>query len=173
MIALPVIHASAFLPAHDELFMVLNSDVEWEERVKKRPTASYGVPYNYSGLTYAEKPMHPRLVPICDQLEPVIGFRPNNCLLNYYASGSARMGFHVDDTENLAEGTGVAIVSLGAPRTLTFSAMSDQEDRREFRLNGGSLLYIPNEVQGHWLHAVLKEPGAGPRISLTFRQVVT
>ncbi|MFT5096791.1 MAG: alkylated DNA repair dioxygenase AlkB, partial [Psychrobacter okhotskensis] len=41
------------------------------------------------------------------------GYLPNNCLVNYYLDGSSKMGFHSDDTSQLADGTGVAILSLG------------------------------------------------------------
>lgn len=160
-----------FVPTHAALFAELERDVAWEDRIKKRKTASFGEPFNYSGQIYERTNMHPLIAPICDQLEPVIGFRPNNCLLNHYASGSSKMGFHVDATENLAPGSGVAIVSLGADRTITFRHKDDKEHRLDYRLKGGSMLYMPNEVQDDWLHAVLKEQGAGPRISLTFRQV--
>jgi alkylated DNA repair dioxygenase AlkB len=131
---LPIKLVEDFLPSHADLLATLEADVAWEERVKKRPTASYGVPYNYSGLTYEEKPMHPALIPVCEQLERVVGFVPNNCLLNYYPDGSSRMGFHIDDTEHLAPGTGVAIVSVGSDRTITFRGIENREDLRERRL---------------------------------------
>lgn len=109
-----------FLPGADELFAALETDVAWETRIKKRKTASFGVPFNYSGITYEYCDMHPLLVPICAKLESEVGFRPNNCLMNYYETGSATMGFHVDATGNLSPGTGVAIVSLGSERSITF-----------------------------------------------------
>jgi len=160
-----------FLPDADRLFAALETGIVWQDRIRKRPTASFGVPFNYSGLTYEAAPMHPLLVPVCDGIENELGFRPNNCLLNYYKSGSATMGFHVDATDQLAPGTGVAIVSLGAERSLTFRNIGDRTLERDYRLRTGSLLFMPNAVQNEWLHAVRKEPGAGPRISLTFRQV--
>ncbi|MFN0125512.1 MAG: hypothetical protein ACKV19_02370 [Verrucomicrobiales bacterium] len=40
-------------------------------------------------------------------------------------------------------------------------------------LNPGSLLYMDAAVQEDWLHAVKPAPGAGPRISLTWRAFAT
>lgn len=160
-----------FLPDHEALFSALDQEVAWESRIKKRRTASFGVPFNYSGQVYDPVPMPPALEAICDRIEEEVGFRPNNCLLNYYGGGGSKMGFHVDATDHLSPGTGVVIVSLGADRSLTFRRIEDHEHTQEFRLTGGSLIFMPNEVQESWQHAVLKEPGAGPRISLTFRKV--
>jgi hypothetical protein len=162
-----------FLPGADGLFAALERDIAWESRIKKRKTASFGVPFNYSGITYEYCDMHPLLVPVCDKLENEVGYRPNNCLLNYYETGSATMGFHVDATDDLTPGTGVAIVSLGSERSITFRNIENRDLQKDYRLKSGSLLYMPHAVQEHWRHAVLKEPGAGPRISLTFRQVVS
>lgn len=38
---LPLKLVEGFLPSHTDLFATLDEDVTWEERVKKRPTASY------------------------------------------------------------------------------------------------------------------------------------
>jgi len=39
---------SDFIPNHQELFDVLVNETIWDERMKARKTASFGVPYNYS-----------------------------------------------------------------------------------------------------------------------------
>jgi len=166
-----ILQQTGFVPDPDTLYTALVSEVAWEEHIKARKTASFGQAYNYSQITYAVTPMHPRLVPLVDHLEPVLGFRPNNCLLNFYEDGTSSMGYHSDSTEELAPGTGVAIVSLGAERSLTFRSKADPEEKYASPLPSGSLLYMSPEIQGTWKHAVLKQPQAGGRISLTFRQL--
>ena len=79
------------------------------------------------------------------------------------------MGFHSDQTDHLQPGTGVAIVSLGSTRGLTFRSKADRGIRHTYPLAPGSLLYMDSEVQEHWMHAVKKDVEAGPRISLTWR----
>lgn len=100
-----------------------------------------------------------------------IGWTPNNCLVNFYPDGDATMGFHFDSLEPLEPGTGVAIVSLGEERILTFSRRDDKTVRVEQPMPSGSLLLMPAQVQDEWLHAVLKQPGSGARMSLTFRRL--
>lgn len=81
------------------------------------------------------------------------------------------MGFHSDDTTHLIRGTGVAIVSLGSTRAITYRHQNDKSIMIDYDLRPGSLLYMDDNVQMHWLHAIRRDRGAGPRISLTWRAV--
>lgn len=160
-----------FLPGSEELFAMLVTEIEWDTRMQARKTASFGQPYNYSGMTYEALPMPPSLVPIIEKLEALLGFRPNNCLVNFYPNGQATMGFHFDSTAELVPGTGVAIVSLGAQRSITFQCKHGDKAEFAYPLASGSLLYMPPEIQEDWRHAIRKQPEASGRISLTFRQI--
>ena len=82
------------------------------------------------------------------------------------------MGFHSDSSEALAPETGVAIISLGDVRSIVFRSKADRSVEFSYPLPSGSLLYMTKEIQDHWLHAIPKAPGAGERISLTFRAIV-
>src|SRR5438046_8424416 len=110
MSVLGLILEEQFIPNGQELYLALTTDVCWDARMKSRKTASFGTAYNYSGITYQDVPMHELLIPILDRLEQRIGFRPNNCLLNFYESGDSTMGFHSDSTAELVPSTGIAIV---------------------------------------------------------------
>lgn len=143
----------------------------WDTRIQARRTASFGVPYNYSGLDYEPAPMLGPLKPVIQKLQAQLGFLPNNCLANYYPDGTSRMGFHRDDTANLESGTGVAILSLGVERTLWFRLAENRGQRVGFPLASGSLLYMPPEVQEHWQHGVTRDDSiTDERVSLTFRR---
>ncbi len=166
-----ILQQPGFVSDPDTLYAALVAEVAWEEQIKARKTASFGAAYNYSRLTYPVTPMLPRLVPVVAALEAALGFRPNNCLLNFYEDGGASMGYHSDSTEGLAPDTGVAIVSLGAERTLTFRSKADTDEKYAYPLPSGSLLYMSAVIQDDWKHAVLKQDTAGGRISLTFRQI--
>ncbi len=158
-----------FLPEAEELFVELQNSVQWDTRMAARYTASFGTPYNYSQMTYEARPMHQLLVPISDKLHEKLNIQFNNCLLNYYMTGESSMGFHSDDTSNLQPETGVAIVSLGSTRGITYRSKLNHEIKHTFRLQSGSMLYMDSAVQEKWMHAVKKEKEAGPRISLTWR----
>ncbi|QDT45939.1 2OG-Fe(II) oxygenase superfamily protein [Gimesia alba] len=160
-----------FLDNPDELFRSLRDGVEWDERMKARKTASFGVAYNYSGMTYPKTEMLSELEPVCEKIQQTVGFGPNNCLMNYYPNGQSTMGYHSDSTVELMPGTGVVIVSLGSERQMSYRSKIDKAVKFQYFLKSGALLYMTNEIQNHWQHAIPKDPDAGERISLTFRQI--
>jgi alkylated DNA repair dioxygenase AlkB len=164
----------AFLNSADAgaLFEALLAEVEWDERMKARKTACFGLTYDDSGVDYQFLPMHPLLVPLCAAIAERLGFTPTNCLLNYYENGRSSMGFHSDATHNLAEGTGVAILSIGEERSLTFRSKVDPAVMIDYLLPHGSLFYMTQLTQDHWTHAVKKSDTDGSRISLTFRHIL-
>ena len=79
------------------------------------------------------------------------------------------MGYHADDTTGLQANTGVAIVSLGSARNITYRSKLDPTVRHAFNLSPGSLLYMDSALQETWVHAIRKQRDVGPRISLTWR----
>lgn len=170
-IDLHVIYLPQFVANAEQLFDALKTGVAWDERMRARKTASFGQPYNYSGIFYEATPMHPLLHPILDDFNERFGFLPNNCLLNLYESGTSTMGFHTDSSADLVPDTGVAILSLGSRRTLVFRAKRNKTLAHAFALESGSLVYMAPDVQVAWKHALPAQPGAGPRISLTFRRL--
>ena len=161
-----------FLPESTQLFDHLAQSVEWDERMSARKTASFGVAYNYSQISYPFQEFTPELIALLDSIESQIGFRPNNCLINYYLDGSSKMGWHSDQTDILAPGTGVVIVSLGATRSLRFREIAHKENKVDFPLPSGSLIYMTQQVQALWQHAVPKADTDQGRMSLTFREIV-
>lgn len=168
----PDIHLwSDFVPDSARLFEQLRDGIEWESSMRARRTASFGAPYNYSQMSYPERPMLAELESLLEPLANKVAWKPNNCLVNFYPDGDSTMGFHFDALEPLQEGTGVAIVSLGEERALTFARRDDKSVRFEQQMPLGSLLLMPAQVQDEWLHAVLKQEGVGARMSLTFRQL--
>ncbi len=81
------------------------------------------------------------------------------------------MGWHVDDESGFVEGTGVAIVSLGAAREFAFRKISDHADRTTLTLMPGSLMILTPELQANYQHALLAAVAedVGVRVSATFR----
>lgn len=158
-----------FVEKSDILFEHLRDAVKWDESMAARKTASFGKAYNYSQISYPYQPFIPELIEILDKLETTLDFRPNNCLLNFYLDGKSKMGFHSDQTDILAPNTGVAIVSLGEARILRFRKIADKEEKIDFELPSGSLLYMNQELQNIWQHAIPKTDTEKGRMSLTFR----
>ncbi|MEC7121119.1 MAG: alpha-ketoglutarate-dependent dioxygenase AlkB, partial [Pseudomonadota bacterium] len=117
--------------------------------------------------------MHEKLLPLCQLVEKAIGFYPNNCLLNYYPDGESSMGLHSDATEELQAGTGVVIISLGAERVIAFRNKANKAVEHHYRMKSGGFLYMDQQVQYEWLHAIPKQQHAAARMSLTFRLINT
>lgn len=161
-----------FVPGAAELFARLRDDIVWDERMRARKTASFGVAYNYSGISYPNVPMPPVLDALAERVAATVGHAVTNCLVNFYPDGLSTMGFHSDATEDLHPESTVAVISLGASRTLTFRPKAERARRIEYELVPGALLIMAPSVQRDFQHALLATEGAGPRISLTFRNVV-
>lgn len=157
----------------DELWAAVRDEVAWTDQMRARRTASMGRPYNYAGATYPEAPWHPAVWALAQQLAPDVGFEPTNCLLNLYPSGEHGMGWHADDVDILAPGTGIAIVSLGAVRTLQLrSGTAPEFEYCRLPLAHGSVLWMSQALQATHKHGIKREPGAESRASLTFRRIV-
>ncbi len=156
----------------DQLYCRLVAETDWDDRMKARRTACFGQPYEGSGIDYETRPMHPLLVLVLAQVAHAVGFAPTNCLLNYYPDGGSTMGFHSDAIDNLDADSGIAIVSLGAERELSFRHKRDPLLRAGYLLPHGSLFYMSQATQHDWLHAVKRSDTQGGRISLTFRRIL-
>jgi len=154
-----------------ELFEFLRVNVDWDERMSARKTASYGKAYNYSQISYPFQDFTPELKEVVALIKLKIGFEPNNCLINYYLDGKSKMGFHSDQTDILSEGTGVGIVSIGETRTLRFRNIENPEIIKNFQLRSGSFIHMTNQLQNEWQHSIPKSNTENGRMSLTFRKI--
>jgi len=160
-----------FISDPGRLFSHLQENILWDERMGARKTASFGVAYNYSQMSYPFQAFTPELEAIIAQISHTLGFTPNNCLINYYTDGRSKMGFHADQTDILEEGTGVAIVSVGETRTLRFKRIDNAAITNDYPLPSGSLIYMTQQVQDEWLHAIPSSDTDQGRMSLTFRSI--
>ena len=151
------------------LFEHLKKNIDWDERMKTRKTASFGLAYNYSQIIYPSKEMLPKLKEICILIEKNIGFKPNNCLINLYPNGKSKMGFHSDQIDILNENTGIVIISLGEKRALRYRKIANKDEKFDIELSSGSLIYMTQGIQKIWQHAIPKSKVESPRMSLTFR----
>src|SRR6218665_282597 len=123
-----------FIDNPNGLFELLTSKVKWDERMTARKTASFGKAYNYSQIDYPYQDFLPELDAINKKLKTVIGFEPNNCLINYYLDGKSKMGYHSDQTDILVKNTGVAIVSIGETRILKFKNIKNPDQFLSYEL---------------------------------------
>lgn len=150
----------------------------WGRRVPQpRLTAWYGDPgasYAYSGLQLDPLPWTSFLIDIKTRIEAAVGSPFNSVLLNYYRDDRDSIGFHSDDEPELGRRPVIASLSLGEERTFILKhRRSTRAGPVHLRLASGSLLLMKGDTQHHWRHGILKESRpCGPRVNLTFRQIV-
>lgn len=159
-----------------------SKSVFWDGREIKIPRllAWFGdVPYAYSGLAHPARPMPAELTALKQKIEETLAQQGlnvvfNSVLLNYYRDGQDSIGMHADDETQLGPEPVIASLSLGATRTFKMAYVGHtagmaKRAKREYALTSGALLVMKGLTQQEWRHGIPKEPGAGPRINLTFR----
>lgn len=180
------IYESAFLSESEQqaLFTFCRDQVTWEQKTVAwsekvtaipRLLAWFGdVPYAYSGLIHPAKPLPPTLATLQQKMELFLSAKGlpatfNSVLMNYYRDGADSIGMHADDETQLGRHPVIASISLGAPRTFKMVHVASKT-KATYLLHGGALLVMKGDTQETWRHGIPKEPGAGPRINLTFRR---
>lgn len=171
---LEVVHTPGWLlrPEAQVLFDTLKLHLPWKpttQRVDGAVVSTGRLACDFTGLfdlqealpAHALGPLVLVVLQLVNTLEPPSAF--TRVLANMYPDGQAWVDWHSD---GLCDST--VLLSLGAARTFSFRSV-DGLRGRSFRLASGDLLVIPGAVQPNWEHAVLPEPEAGPRISLSFR----
>lgn len=169
-----------------ELFSRLLQETPWRRESislfgkthwQPRLLAWYGEPqarYRYSGTVYEPLPWTPLLAQLRLCMQELCQVQFNSVLLNYYRDQHDSMGMHADDELELGPRPLIASLSLGAARTLIFKHKRRKElPPLRVALGGGSLLLMAGDTQRNWLHGINKQSRfCGPRINLTFRQIV-
>ncbi len=174
-----------FLSANDQesLFVFCRDEIDWQQKSLfwqerqvqiPRLLAWFGdVDYRYSGLHHPARAMPLKLRELREKLEQVLAgqglvARFNSVLMNYYRDGNDSIGMHADDETQLGKHPVIASVSLGAGRAFDMLHVKTRT-KVAYDLRGGSLLVMKGSTQDEWRHGITKQPGARPRINLTFR----
>lgn len=130
--------------------------------------------YRYSGQDFSPDSWHPVVLDIRNAVIARLGRAGiqadfNSVLLNRYATGEERMGWHSDDEPELGSDPLIAAVSLGCERPLRFRWKHKEGTAFNVWLPHDSLLVMGAGVQARLQHALLPRKVPGLRISLTFR----
>lgn len=166
------------LPAPDLMANIVEA-VNWshnkikvygKEYDEPRLTAWFGPPYKYSSIQWPKKEIPEFLSGLKSEAESLSGFTFNSVLLNYYRNGADSMGWHSDSEPEMNQECIVSI-SLGETRKMKFRHR-DSKQVVDIELKNGDLL-IMRDFQRMWQHSIPKTTRPlGPRLNLTFRQVL-
>lgn len=168
-------HQPRWLEGSDTLFDALARDVDW--RAEERPMYDTVVTVPRLTRFYSETEALPH--PLLDQARDALSVHyraelgepfvtVGACL---YRDGRDSVAWHGDRIGRSAtRDTMVAILSVGAPRTLALRPRGGGPTRHRFALGLGDLVVMGGTCQRTWEHAVPKTSDAvGPRISVQFR----
>lgn len=183
---------SVILPQHlaDEYLQKLENEIvylsgnlskvkvfgNWFEIPRKH--SAYGDPgisYTYSGVTIAAKPWTETLILLRDKVEKLTTYSYNFVLVNRYADGNDKMGFHKDDEKELDPTVPIASLSLGAARDFVFKHQNSKEGipNETILLTSGMLLLMEDKTNSFWYHGLpSRKKCMGLRINLTFRKII-
>jgi alkylated DNA repair dioxygenase AlkB len=141
-----------------------------------RRTAWYADPnksYKYSGLKMEPLPWTQTLLKIKSSVEQKTKCKFNSVLLNLYRHQKDSMGWHRDNEKELGPDPTIASVSFGETRAFQLRRYEQKDFKTAIDLCHGSLLLMGGSTQHHWEHCLPKKTQAlGPRINLTFRQIL-
>ncbi len=141
----------------------------------RRLTAFVGEPglcYRYSGVEHRGAGIPRPLSVLLGAVARHLGCEFNCILATWYRDGDDRLGWHADAETALGPDPILAVLSLGAPRTLAFRTRAVPRCNHRVELPAGSLLRMGAGTQLRWQHSVPPRRGRTERISLGFRQLV-
>jgi hypothetical protein len=138
----------------------------------------YRYPGNYRGdewETYEWSPLSYKVKKAVEKnLGPFSGQEMNHCVTNYYRDGFDYIGHHSDKDLDLDKEGVIVSVSLGDERILELKRKDHPQDSYRFILPHGSMLILGPWTNKYFTHSIVQKEGSTqPRISLTFRRVLT
>jgi alkylated DNA repair dioxygenase AlkB len=116
----------------------------------------------------------PEPLPILSEMRELLSLRYaegfDSIGFNLYRDGRDSVAWHGDRHRHLASNPIVAIVSVGSPRPLRLRPRGGGTSL-SWDLGDGDLFVMGGACQHDWEHTVPKVRHAGPRLSITFRNV--
>ena len=156
-----------WLSGHEVLFEHLVRTTRWRARRRPMYDRIVDVPRLLAAIP-DHGPGHPILWDCVRLFTGRYGFDLSAVSLAYYRDGRDSVAPHGDRLGRYRDDSVVAIVSVGAPRTLRIAPVYDGP-RLSFRLGWGDLFVMGGSFQRTYRHGVPKVASAGGRISIQFR----
>lgn len=137
-----------------------------------RLSAWFGPAYRYTGLEHRSAAWPYYLKPLLRKVRASASVPFNAMLATLYRTGADHVGWHADNERELGAAPVLAVVSLGAERTLCVRQRGEPDKAHQHRLTSGSLAIMPSGFQSLYQHKIQKTTRVYDcRISLSFRLV--
>lgn len=137
----------------------------------ERYVASFGEQYSYSGIVHRKKDIPVFLNNLMQDIQTVTNEEFNSILLNFYPNNKSSIGWHSDNEKELGYNAKIASISLGQERAFLLRNNKTLNVYEQV-LQHGSLLFMGNNVQRLYQHAIHKQSvPMNPRVNITFRQI--
>ena len=127
--------------------------------------------YRYSGIKKLASGWTKALLELKGKVEEFCGEKFNFALCNLYRNGEDYIGPHSDDTRDLASGSSIVSISLGAERDFLLKSKKDKSSHT-VSLPHGSMIVMRTGAQELYKHSVPKRKKiVNKRINITFRNI--
>ncbi|WP_244928737.1 alpha-ketoglutarate-dependent dioxygenase AlkB [Nocardioides sp. W7] len=146
--------------------------VDGERHPAPRLVSSFSdVPLGLDGMDVS-RVWSDELADLRDVVAKRFGLSFNYALANLYRDGEDHTGWHSDKASLHVDDSKIAIVSFGAPRTLSVRSYAAPTDVRSVVMEEGAVVVMDLAVQATHEHTVVREEATvGPRLSLTLREI--
>lgn len=128
--------------------------------------------YRHSGTKKMPNQWDTAIIELKKQVEEKTGESYNFAYCNLYRTGEDYIGMHSDATEDLAIGSSIVSITLGAERDFVIEEKKGMKNKYVFALSHGSMLIMKDGSQTNFKHGVPKRKRIKEkRINITFRKI--
>lgn len=151
-------------------FDALHDDIAWRGERRMMYQRELDVPRLLAHYRLDDPALPVLLGDAANRVRVALGVDFNSVGLNLYRDGHDSVAPHNDRLTDIAEDKPIALISLGATRTMVIREKQPPRHVLHVDLESGSLLVMDYLSQIHYDHGIPKEKvKVGPRISLAFR----
>jgi len=152
-------------------FTALRDGVEWRSERRLMYDREVDVPRLVASYALDDPDLPGELRAAARVARRLAGCEFNSAGLNLYRDQRDSVAAHNDKLHELTPGAPIALLSLGAARTMTIRTKTTPRRSIQLELEPGSVLLMTYAIQQHFDHGIPKAAvPVGQRISVAFRQ---
>jgi alkylated DNA repair dioxygenase AlkB len=151
-------------------FEALSTQIPWQSGRRMMYDREVDVPRLRAHFRVTDDPLLPALSEALELVRTQVKAPFDSVGLNLYRDQHDSVAPHNDRTGDLVKGEPIALLSLGASRTMVIRQKKAPFLQLRIELEAGSLLTMSWDTQLHYDHGIPKQrEKVGPRISVAFR----